>query len=282
MNRVDGNTRLKGVSKAQPCPVCEGNHKCALGLDGAILCGRRSGFVPGFVCLGQCKGDPQWCIYRREGDPILESHHPTSSNNSHCEEKKKAIDWEAKAEVYARNLTPELRQELAEALGLPQDCLGALRVGFNPIGPCWTFPEVDGSGRVVGITRRFRNGDKKAESGGSRGLFVPSGWDQRDGPIFSPEGPTDVLSATAMGFPAIGRPSNMAGAEHLAALLKNVASTKTIIVLGEWDAKENGTWPGRDGAVKIADELAQMLRRPVHWALGPKGQGFQGVRGRHP
>lgn len=62
-------SRLKSVSREHPCPVCGGDHKCSVGDDGVILCGRRQGEQPGFACLGPARGDPQWCLYRRADDP---------------------------------------------------------------------------------------------------------------------------------------------------------------------------------------------------------------------
>jgi replicative DNA helicase len=63
----------------------------------------------------------------------------------------------------------------------------------------------------------------------------------------------------------------MAGVDNLALLLKDVPSERLIIVLGEWDPKENGTWPGCEGAKKVSNDLAQKLGRPIKWALPPKG-----------
>jgi hypothetical protein len=128
---------------------------------------------------------------------------------------------------------------------------------------------VDAEGRVVGITRRYRDGSKKAAAGGHHGLHVPAGWADRDGPVYLPEGPTDVLAQTAMGLAAVGRPSNMAGVEHLAKLLKDVPAGREIVVLGENDPLPDGRWPGKDGAVKTAEALAAKLGRAVTWGLPP-------------
>jgi hypothetical protein len=35
--------KLKGVTKAHPCPVCKGITKCSVGTEGMILCGREKG-----------------------------------------------------------------------------------------------------------------------------------------------------------------------------------------------------------------------------------------------
>jgi hypothetical protein len=150
--------------------------------------------------------------------------------------------------------------------------LNVLDIGWlpdDPHGPCWTFPECDAAGQVIGISRRYGNGNKKLLPGGRRGLTIPDKWQEGQGPILLPEGPSDTLALTAMGLSAVGRPSNTGGVSLLADLLAAVPASRPIIVLGEWDVKENGDWPGRDGAVWTAAELSGCLHRPAEWAMPP-------------
>jgi hypothetical protein len=84
------------------------------------------------------------------------------------------------------------------------------------------------------------------------------------------EGASDVLALSWLGLGVVGRPSNSGGAEELARLLVNVPD-REIVVLGEWDAKPDGQWPDRDGAVLVGRKLQTALRRPVTWALPPNG-----------
>lgn len=273
-----GKTTLHEVNRKHLCPVCDGDHKCAVGTDGVILCGRRQGEALGFRYLGQSKADSQWGLYRHEDNPLLNAPALRPSSNGRS---RQATDWTALAEELAQDLTPEKRRELADALGVPEAALTMLQIGWtaqgphkvdgDPIGPCWTFPELDGKGRVIGIGCRYQNGTKKAWQGGSRGLTVPTGWLERPGPIFLVEGPSDTLALTALNLVAAGRPSNTGGVEYLAELLKDVPAERQIVVLGEWDAKVDGSWPGMDGAIKTAARLSILLRRPVHWALPPAG-----------
>jgi hypothetical protein len=74
-----------------------------------------------------------------------------------------------------------------------------------------------------------------------------------------------------MGLAGIGRPSANAGVKHLAELLADIPENRDIIVLGEVDAKSSGKWPGRDGAISVAEKLATELGRKVFWALSPDG-----------
>ena len=48
------------VAKANPCSVCQGDHKCSRGADGLLVCGRRSDAQPGIVHLGPAKDPTAW------------------------------------------------------------------------------------------------------------------------------------------------------------------------------------------------------------------------------
>src|SRR5439155_20673048 len=178
-----------------------------------------------------------------------------------------------RARQLVEGLTPERRHELAETLGLPEATLAMLPfLGFDPEdrwGPCWTFPEVDGAGRVVGIRRRYQNGDKKLMQHASPGLTLPHGWQERGGPVLGLEGAGDTLAATAVGLAAVGRPNDTGGVEALAELFRAVPPEREIIIIGHFDPKRDGRWPGRDGAAGVAARLQGILGRPVYWALPP-------------
>lgn len=192
----------------------------------------------------------------------------------------KAVDWPHIASECERALTPNARRLLAEDLGVPEAALSVIRVGYMPQGPhrgddgeplgeCWTFPERDGDMAIIGITCRYVDGRKMAMYGSRRGLIIPETWRDGDGPIHIPEGPSDVLAASAMGMTAVGRPNNTGGVHHLTRLLEGVPAERQIVVCGEWDVKDDGTWPGRDGAKAVAAELTALLRRSVVWAMPP-------------
>jgi hypothetical protein len=188
---------------------------------------------------------------------------------------------------FAEQLTDDARRELAVSLRLPVEVLGEIpHLGWWPdhktgetLAPCWTVPEVDSTGGVVGIGRRFRepvsiNGGKPTNKAslGPRGLVVPSGWKERPGPLLTVEGASDVLALAAAGVAAIGRPSNESGAELLAGLLADLPAARTVIVLAENDGpKPDGSWPGKTGADKVAGVLAAKLGRSVPVAFPPAG-----------
>ena len=256
----------------------------------------RIGRPPGFVHLGRCKSDEQFGLFRVEGDPVLaekdrqwrdglrrgdKNGHAGHNGNGHAKSEaeqsseQSAIDWTAEAKKYAEALTPERRHELAEMLSLPEATLTAMPLlgfGIDWDGrEMWTFPEVDGDCANNGIRRRFKNGEKKTMQDAKPGLTVLDGWD-RGGPGFFPEGASDTFVINAMGLTGAGRPSNTGGVEHLIRFLRDFPSDRRIIILGENDKKEDGKWPGLDGAKSTAAQLRRAaLGRPVDWCLPPDG-----------
>jgi hypothetical protein len=226
------------------------------------MCIGAGGPVPGFVYLKQSK-DGVWHLYRREGDPTLNHFQGNAPT------KEPEIDWAETAAVYEASLTPALRGALAQALGVPEARLADLHTGDKADEDCWTFPEFDGKGNVVGINRRFQDGRKKAMTGSQRGLYIPDGAGDCPGPVFLVEGASDSLALISMGLAAVGRPSNTGGVDHLAELLKDLPADRPITEVGEFDPKEDGEWPGKEGAVSTATALAEKLNRPVGWALPP-------------
>ena len=266
---ANARSRVKGVNRGRPCEVCQGTDGCTVTEDGLLLCRRCQGDQPGFVCLGPAKRDAQWTQYRREGDPVLEPRHSERAARNGKSSNATAVDWNARATKFKAALTPAPLAELAAALALPETVFDALHVGWCKSESCWTFPESDGAGQIIGIGRRFRDGSKKAMPSGHRGLTIPCQWLDREGPVFLPEGPSDTLALIALGLAAVGRPFNTGGIELLAMLLHDIPADRRLIVLGENDANQKGDWPGRDGAVKTAAQLQSRLGRLVEWALPP-------------
>jgi hypothetical protein len=181
------------------------------------------------------------------------------------------VDWAAQQESYRSRMTAKRMNLLAKNLGLPVSAVKQLRPGWHPTKKCFTIAETDGAGRVTGVATRDLSGQKQFIKGGHRGLTIPTHWQDRSDTLLLPEGPSCLAALLAMGLPGIGRPSCGGGVEHLVVLLKNIPADRRIVVLGENDAHDDGSWPGKDGAEKTARELAAKLGRPVSWALVPNG-----------
>lgn len=265
------------ASAESPCPVCQAGTKgCSATADGLHLC-RGEPADADWVQLAPPDGDG-FAGYRRDR-PLADTRRrarkaaAAPSPPPPPPAPSPGKDWSGSAAEYARLMKPGDREGLAAALGLPADVLAALGVGVSEWGPgmrpVFSFPEVDAGGVVIGINQRFADGSKKLIFGGHRGLSVPAGWADRPGPVYVVEGASDTLAMTAAGLAAVGRPSNSGGVEHLVGLFASLPADRDVIILGENDRKENGSWPGRDGAETVAGAVARRLNRPVRWALPP-------------
>jgi hypothetical protein len=215
-----------------------------------------------------------FCGFRRKDLPHDRPGHHSANGNADPPK-----DWAVEAAKYAKELTPERRAALAANLELPNESIGAVDgIGYavhaekDDAGnwlAAWTFPERDGAGRIVGLDKRFADGRKGFFKGGRRGLILSAGWREKPGPILLVEGASDVLALTLCGLSCIGRPSNDGGADDLARLLKGI--DRDVLIVAENDAKPDGSWPGRDGAYKIAKALDAALGKPVGVAAPPEG-----------
>jgi hypothetical protein len=168
---------------------------------------------------------------------------------------------------------------LAGVLRLPPAALDVLPIGWWPDrrwwNPetnqeegepgCWTFAEYDSQDRIVGVGLRWPAGHKGQLAGGRRGLILPADWRDLPDPVIVAEGPSDVLAGRAVGLNVIGRPSNSGGSE----LLAQVCRHRQVIILGENDRRQDGRWPGKDGAEAVARKLEADWCRPVPVAYPP-------------
>ncbi len=264
------NAQLRRVSKARPCPVCAGSHKCSLTDDGLILCGRSRADVAGFRHLG-ASDDPTWHLYRAN-TPAELADAPGAWKPAPPVPAAKPTDFPGLADRLSRKLSPTLANDLADRLGLPAACVSLLpTLGFDATAGCWTIPEHDARGTVIGIGTRYRDGSKRAVPGSRRGLVLPSGWADHPGPVLVVEGMSDAIALVHCGLCAVGRPSARGGIELLAQLLAGpIAVGRPVLVLGENDQKADGSWPGREGAAFVAAGLTKALGRAVLTACPPE------------
>jgi hypothetical protein len=260
----------KPFRQGDACPLCGHASGCSRTNDGLHFCLRTSDNVPGWRWLSRNKPQAQWHLYRREDDgtsPLPVIVRPSLPRAA--EERSPYLDMEGEAKKYRTALTPRRANLLADSLGLPVTALDLLEgIGWSNGKCCYTLPERDGRGSIIGLSLRWLDGRKRVMRGGRRGLFLPTNWQALPGPVRIPEGASDVLALAFIGIPCVGRPSAMAGAELLADLLRNV--DRPIVVLGENDAKGDGRWPGREGAIWMAERLRELLPgREVSWRLPP-------------
>jgi hypothetical protein len=248
---------MNRVSRERPCPVCGKPDWCLIAPDrAAAICQR--------VESGAAKraGEAGWLhILDPRRDPAIERV-----------QVEKPTKQTPKPRRFQELLNvrqppgPDTLGPFAKSLGVTPQSLARLNVRqINDGG--WWFPERDEAGLVIGLQHRATEGSKKRIFGSSAGLTYADDWDTGVGPLLLPEGASDTCALMDLGLSAIGRPSNRAGCSLLGDMLRSFE--RPIIVVGEYDQKADGQWPGKEGAIHTAKELARRLERPVHWALPP-------------
>lgn len=286
------------VTKNQPCPSCGKTDWCAWSKDGWLKC-HRGGDVP--AGMVRVHSDKEGALFRPQSDQLHSHQHAAPRgvlvsrraqgsapmNSSHNKNGNACcIDWAAEDLRLQQQLTPDSLSTLATDLDVTIESLKDLGVGratrddlirFGAGGSGWkdnfpdgafTFLERDGAGKAVGFSLRTvdgRKGSPSSSRGARRGLIIPRNLAALPEPVYLVEGATDVAAMLSLGLAAVGRPSNTGGVIHIARLLKG----KKIIVVGEQDQKQDGSWPGRDGAERTASNLSGEWRRDVVWALCP-------------
>lgn len=186
----------------------------------------------------------------------------------------RTVNWNDVADDFTSRMSRSSLRLLARKLEVSVESLQSLEVGWSERDGAWTFPERDAQCNVIGILRRYRDGRKKLITGGKRGLYIPRDWQSGTGPIYVPEGASDVAALLTHGLRAIGRPACTGGVKLLRELL--IGSDVDVIIVGENDEKPDGRWPGRDGAMRVATELARDFEARVRWTLPPSE--FKDVR----
>jgi hypothetical protein len=272
----------------QPCPVCEsGTKDCSATEGGLIFCRgvrdvKAGGKVNGYACVKAeagaefftFKADDPDNPFRQKSTTFHRARADGTNGDGRHGDPPPVIDWTERHRKARERMAPERMGALAATLGISQAALATLEPGFEFNGPdlrgVYTFPMVDGSGGLCGLhTRDAETGQKKAVHGSKLGAIVRAGWREMEGPVYVPEGPSDVAALAAMGLCAVGRPSAQAGLQQLSDLLAGTG--REVVVLGELDPKPTGLWPGKDGAVATAKRLALAFRESVSWSLPPDG-----------
>ena len=174
---------------------------------------------------------------------------------------KSTVDFTTLQSKFIAALAFDKLSTLASQLGVTKESLQELSVGWFAKEKCWTFPECDEQRHVIGIMRRYKNGEKRFIAGGKRGLYIPKSLDLNADQIMVVEGGSDTAAALTLEWNVIGRPFARGGVPQLIQLLK--ATTSSIYILGDNDPKRNGTWPGRRGAEVVAKQLQAALRAEV-------------------
>lgn len=243
------------VTRSEPCAVCGKPDYCTRSTDGQVAHCMR-------IESGKSLSKGGWL--HKLSEPL-----PPKPAPKEVEKKK---DWTAECRrLFEHRQAKAKREQVAEQLGVTPGSLELLRVGVG-----WdqhdgrefsSWPSRDDTGICIGYVRRYGDGAKKTNRGGSTGLFYTANWNRHPEPVLIVEGGSDVAACESKGLAAIGRPSNVYGAHWIRRMLRG----KPAVVIGERDEKpeKRGTvsncpndcrgcafcWPGLFGMEKVAREL---------------------------
>jgi len=212
------------VNRSTTCPVCQSDSWCTLTTCGSVV-----------KCMRVKSDNPHekggWFHFDKplDFDRVATATEPTVKVDASPIAK----------EYYEHEEASWVRLELAEQLNVTTESLELLRVGVG-----WdshdgqrfaSFPSRDASGKIVGITRRYRDGSKKTLRGTTNGLFYATNWEKTPGIVLLLEGASDTAAAMSLGICAIGRPSNIGGGAEIKQML--AGKNRRAIILGENDEK---------------------------------------------
>ncbi len=224
------------VSHEVPCPICKKTDWCMITTDGVkAICQRiESTKKVGEAGWLHDVAGPIAKEYAKLPPPVAEP---------------KRTDLPELAAEYAKKMDANELAKQAENLGVTTNSLINLSAGID-CGAV-TFPMKNSKCQVVGIMRRFQDGNKLSVKGGTLGLFIPSclGGPEQCEKILICEGATDTAAALSVGFyNLIGRPNCGAGGKMIRELVE-ARGVKRVIIISDND----------DAGVHGARELAKIL-----------------------
>jgi hypothetical protein len=143
--------------------------------------------------------------------------------------------------------------ELSEQLGLSVATLHLYGVGWD--GEAWTIPSKNGFREVIGIQRRFPNGDKLwVTRSDGHGLFIPM-MKSVEGNLFITEGWTDSACFTELGFRSLGRSNCETGVDFIKDFINDNPKLARITLVGDNDPDNVHGNVGQKGLVTLARNL---------------------------
>jgi hypothetical protein len=163
-----------------------------------------------------------------------------------------------------------LRGLLANNLGVSEESLHQLQVGWSQRHRATTWPMTDATGTVCGIRLRGSDGKKWSVRGGREGLFIPRNVPIGDKLVIC-EGATDCAALLDLHFNVVGRPSCTGGVQLLVDLACEWKIQEAVII-ADRDP------PGQRGARYLASRLVGYVSGGVRIVTPPVKDARQWVQ----
>lgn len=239
------------VTRRLRCPICGRPDWCLVSVDGErAVCKRQSSEI-------RWK-DAGWLHHVRNGQRVSVASLPKHREPAALSSPELAnMQRRFEADVPMDRLIA-----LASSLGVSQDSLDRIGVGFWAERGHWTFPMFRADGQVAGFRVRTESGSKFSVAGGSEGLFIPQNLPET-GDLLICEGPTSLAALLDMGFAAIGRPSCDGAVATTAEWLRSHPRRDATIFADKDSARRpDGSvfHPGIDGAKRLAESIRTVCR----------------------
>lgn len=257
--------------KGRECPVCEHDSWCSIGSEGQVMCRR----VESAKAKVDKNGQPYWV--HDLGDPRGEiAKREATSTPKMTESELMVIHRD-----HLRAGSHTARVNEARRLGVSAKALEIMQVGGgrDARGSYTLWPMFGPELRLVGLMRRYENGEKKYWRGGGAGVFVPMGSFVTDPAQYRTmhvvEGGSDVAAMVDIGLRVVGRPSNTGGLPFLR-WVRSVNKSVQFIVCAERDWRPTEKcdcsrdrycgqcWPGLYGASLVAKEIGGVIAWPKY------------------
>lgn len=254
-------TQWNRVTRSRPCPVCGKGDWCLTtgpeGSPSAAICARMES--------RNRRGEAGW-LHKLRDDGGWRRVWRSVRSSTKEDQYGPRTDFAALAAEYRQYTSGSALCAFAKSLGLRPETLDLFGVGWSPLHQAWSFPMRDGTGRVIGIHLRSKDGRKRSVTGSKLGLFIPE--TVLDGAAFVCEGMSDAAALVEMGFPAVGRASCSTGGKFLVTLLRE-RNIRHVIVVSDNDA------PGQRGALALSC-LLRCCGATVRIITPP--EGFKDIR----
>ncbi len=240
------------------CPVCGHKDWCLMAPDGsAVICGRiEQGAVK------RC-GQAGW-LHRIADRAGWQSRKPDLAVVITARPSPKLVQMAQKFCQAA--VQSGVLKELSVSLGLSEAALEQYQVGWCEQQNCTTWPMRDADGRVVGINRRFPDGNKMIFQGHCAGLYMPLDLpgDLSGKCLLIAEGATDAVAGADLGFRTVGRFSCFHGTNLLTRLVTHRRPAEVVIVADGDEAGQSGAGMLAAAVVPLVKVLKIVTPPPPH------------------